>query len=255
VGRWNQEARRAFIARDYESSLALYEQAVRRSGSSASLGGALAVRARLGQHDIVANTVDSLLASTGHPGMYLPLALLAADARWALGHEDSALAMLDMILAADWAESHTDAALIRRAILTDPGAPQADLRRFVLSDAPDSVRLAVLDSLPVPARGHPMVVFLRSRALYRTEDYPAALETVSSISFPPRDPLEGMRLQLQGKVLLLMNQPGRAKAVFWNSLNCIDRRSTAAIDRAAEWIDRSEWMQTHARHTSDTGAR
>ena len=247
VGRWNQEAREAFRARDYSRSLALYDQALRRSGSSLSLGGALAARSRLGQHQIVARTVDSLMESTDHPGMYLPLALMAADAHWALGHGDSALAMLERILAADWAESHTDAARIRRAILTDPGAPQAALTRFVLSDAPDSVRAALLDSLPAPARAHPMVVFLKSRALHRAGRYPAALDAVSSISFPPRDPLEGMRLQLEGRLLLLTRQPGKAKAAFWTSLNCIDRTSAAAIDRIATWVDRSEWMQRHAR--------
>jgi hypothetical protein len=56
-----------------------------------------------------------------------------------------------------------------------------------------------------------------------------------------------MRLQLQGKLLLLTGQPGKAKMAFWSSLNCIDRRSVAALDRTAEWIDRSEWMQSHAR--------
>jgi len=247
VGRWNQEARQAFVARDYERSLALYEQALNRSGSSTSLGGALAVRYRLGQHEVVALTVDSLLESTGHPGMYLPLALLAADAHWALGHKDSALAMLDLILKADWSESHTEAARIRRAILTDPGAPQAELKRFVLSNAPDSVRLAILDSLPAPVCEHPMVVFLRSRALYRAGDYPTALNAVMSVSFSPRDPLEGMRLQLQGKLLLLTGQPAKAKVAFWSSLNCIDGRSAAVLGRTAEWIDRSEWMQSHAR--------
>jgi hypothetical protein len=179
--------------------------------------------------------------------MYLPLALMAADAHWALGHEDSALAVLERILAADWAESQTEAARIRRAILADAGAPQAALKRFVLSDSPDSVRVRILDSLTAPARGHPMVVFLKSRALHRAGRYPAALDAVSSISFPPRDPLEGMRLQLQGRLLLLTRQPGKAKAAFWTSLNCVDRTSAAAIDRIAEWVDRSEWMQRHAR--------
>jgi hypothetical protein len=196
---------------------------------------------------MVASTFDSLMASTGHPGMYLPFALLAADAHWALGRGDSALRLLEMILAADWSESHSEAALIRRAILSDPEAPQVELKRFVLSDAPDSARLAILDSLPALSGGHPMAVLLRSRALHRAGRYPAALEAVSSISFPPRGPLEGIRLRLQGQLLLLTHQPGKAKAAFWNSLNCVDRRSAAAIDRTAEWVDRSEWMQRHAR--------
>lgn len=247
VGRWNQEARQAFLARDYERALALYERALARSGSSASLGGALAARSRLGQYGIVAATVDSLMESTDHPGMYLSLALMAADAHWALGAVDSARALLDMILAADWDESNTDGARIRLALLADPGVPHAELRRFVLSDAADSVRLAILDSLPAAARNHPMVDFLRSRALLRLGKYQEALGAASAASFPARDPLEGMRLQLEGRLLVLTGQPGKAKAAFWSSLNCIDRRSAAAIDRTAEWIDRSEWLQTYGR--------
>lgn len=247
VGRWNAEARQALAGRDYEHSLALYERALSRSGSSASLAGALAARFRMGQHGIVAHVVDSLMASTGHPGMYLPLALMAADAHWALGQEDSALALLDAVLAADWAESHTEGARIRRAILTDPGAPEPHLKRFVLSDTPDSARLAILDSLPLPARNHPLTRFLKSRALYRAGEYAAALEAVAPVSFPRTDPLEGMRLQLLGKLLLLTGQPGKAKVAFWSSQNCVDPRSVAALDRIAEWIDRTEWMQQHAR--------
>jgi hypothetical protein len=96
-----------------------------------------------------------------------------------------------------------------------------------------------------------MVVLLQSRALFRSGRYREALNGVSSISFPPRSPREGMRLQLQGRALLLTDQPGKAKAAFWSSLNCIDRRSAAAIDRAAEWIDRAEWMQTSARSSQE----
>jgi len=179
--------------------------------------------------------------------MYLPFALMAADAHWALGREDSALRILDMIIEADWSESHTDAARIRRAILTDPRAPGEKLKGFVLSDAPDSVRLAILDSLPAPAREHPMVVLLRGRSLHRAGNYSAALQAVTAVVFPARNPLEAMRLQLLGKLLLLTGEPGKAKVVFWNSLNSIDPRSAAALDRTAEWIDRSEWMQAHAR--------
>jgi tetratricopeptide (TPR) repeat protein len=241
VGRWNAEARQALSGREYARALELYTRALSRSGSFASLAGVLAARSRLGEHAVVSDMVDSLRASTGHPGTYLPLALMAADALWALGNRDSALSVLEAIISADWSEAHADAARIRRAILTDTAAPAEGILRFVLSDAPDSDRVAILDSLPVYARAHPAVALLRSRALLRSGRPREALEAVSSVSFPARDPLEGMRLQAQGRALMETGQPGKAKAAFWQSLNSIDRRSAAAMNRIADWIDRAEW--------------
>jgi hypothetical protein len=119
--------------------------------------------------------------------------------------------------------------------------------KFILSDASDSVRVAALDSLPAPARAHPMAVFLRARALQRMGKDADALNAVSSIRFARADPLEAMRLQLEGRLLLRAGKPGKAKAAFWNSLNSMDHTALAALTRTSDWIDRSEWMQAHAR--------
>lgn len=230
----NARARNQFSDRDYGTAAKLYRLSFEESGGYESLAGFLASSYRRGDYGVVISSLDSIIVRSSNPGQYLPLFLTIGDAFWMQENTPRARELYERVRIADFSESYTEAAALRLAILAD-STWQDRLKRVVLSDSPDSVRLAELENIS----GTPVVVFLRGRALFRLQRFEEASAALSAASFS-QDQLEVARLLHLGGALFRSGRLQDAKAAFWTSLNY--QSSEVAVVRVGQWIERCEWM-------------
>jgi len=121
------------------------------------------------------------------------------------------------------------------------------LRRYFLSGAPDSVRVAMLDSLLATNRSDTIACYLKGKALLRLGRNSESLEVLDSLNMLPLDPvLEAIRLKSEALALYRLGMFQKAKEKFWLSLNAV--RTDAAQIEVDDWIERCEYM-------ARTGAR
>lgn len=254
MARRNEEARHAIARRDYEGARRQYALMLGETGAFEAVYGYLLASHRLGRHAVVAGFVDSLLGTTAHPGMFLPMYLLGADARWAMSirsadpdseayHRGLAQTLAAVVRDADWTEQQSEGSRIRLLALDDPVAASAVVA-YLLSDGGDSVRLRLLDSACAAGARSPVVQYLRGRNLQRIGDVDRALEAMDSVSFTGADEwLEACRLRTTGILLARLGRYEEARVRFWTSLN--HEAAPAVQNRVNEWVNRCEWMERH----------
>lgn len=243
IARRNEEARRLFAERDYVGARRLYAQSCREAGGYESLSGSLSSAFRMGEYATVVGVLDSIRDKSDRPGQYAPLFLYGGDAFWALGDTGRAEEFYERIQKEDISENLTEAAAVRGIALRDSTIGEGLLRYF-LSDAHDSVRVILLDSLSARSPENLLAPYLRGRLLARMGRHGeavAALERLSLITVSPV--LDALRLKTMGASLFQLQRYGEARTAFSLSLNAA-ATEVARLD-VADWIDRCEWMASH----------
>lgn len=243
VARRNDEARRRFAERDYAGARRLYGQSYREAGGYESLSGSLSSTLRMGEYATVVGMLDSIREKSERPGQYAALLLFGGDALWALGLTERALEFYERIRKEDIAENLTEAATVRGIALCDSTVREGFLR-YVLSDAHDSVRVILLDSLSARSPDNPLVLYVRGRLLARMGrhgDAAAALEKLDMTKISPA--LEALRLRTLGASLFHLQRYLEARRAF--SLSLSAGATEVARLNVADWIDRCEWMVSH----------
>jgi len=176
------------------------------------------------------------------PGRYLPLFLVSGDAFWAQGKLDRALVLYDSVHRADISRGITEASICRTLAIDN--VHHEALRRFTLSDAPDSVRIALLDSLLSVDPTDMLVQFLRGKTLLRLQRYDDAKKTLQGFDIGGTDAqLETSRRVAIGQALFRLHRFQEAKAAFWESLNVA--YSDGAKTMVDQWVERCDWMSRH----------
>ncbi len=243
IARRNDEARRLFAERDYAEARRLYGQSFREAGGYESLSGSLSSALRMGEYATVVGVLDSLRGKSERPGQYAPLFLYGGDALWALGDTERAQEFYERIRKEDIAENLTEAATVRSIALRDSTVPKGFLRYF-LSEAHDSVRVILLDSLSALSPDNPLLPYVRGRLMARMGRYgeaAAALERLNMANVSPA--LEALRLKTMASSLFQLQRYAEARTAFSLSLNAL-ATEVARLD-IADWIDRCEWMTSH----------
>jgi tetratricopeptide (TPR) repeat protein len=236
----NSEARAAFLVRDYRKAYNLYQRSFAEARSIESLGGVLSSALRLGEYRTVTADFDTVIAMAERPMSYLSLFLPIGDAAWAAGDRGRAAAFYRALARTDISDGLTEAALVRMVALSDTLSPERFLP-FFLSDATDSARLALLDSISLAGSNHPLLQYVRGKTLIRLsryEDARHALDSLSADALPPR--LTAERLRMLGFAALRLRAWQDARMYYWNSLNY--HSTDAAIEEVNDRIAWCEWL-------------
>ncbi len=236
-----REARRLVTERRYDAALPLYRTLASMGGYDA-VAGLLTVYARQQDHNAVLDLYDSLVTHDPHPARYLPLAIAAGDAAWAIGDPLHARALYGTVRAAHITPSLSEAAAARLLALGDTVAASG-FRTFFLSDASDTTR-AMLLSAPSNTGADSLRWFLRGRLLMRLQWYADARALLQRASFLGADPvLESARCVSLGDAALRSGAYQEARAAYWSARNH-DTRPAAAIE-IDERIARCEYLEHH----------
>jgi hypothetical protein len=240
----NDAARAALARRDYAGARDLYRASFQEAGGYESLGGLLATMVRLREYEAAVRLCDSTIAGSDHPAQYLPLFLWYGDARWALGDTAGARQLYQRLRDADLADHLVEGAAVRLLAL-DGSLHRNDVLAFFLSDAPDSARIMMLDSLArlVPKEA-PLLRYLAGRTMARKGEPASAVAVLQSVDLTALSlPLEHLRRKTVGGQYYLLNNLEAARTTFWLSLNGLT--SEAATIEAREWVTRCDWMKRH----------
>ncbi len=242
VGERNRIAGQAFAGREYAVAESLYAIAYAEGGSFESLSGLATAAYRRGAY----RTVDSILNQAGTTpeasDRNLMLALLHGDALWGMDSVRQAFRYYHTLRVVDLTDGLTEAASER--LLALEGNDRTGLKRYFLSPGPDSVRVAVLDSLLSKSPHDPLLRYLSGRESLRRGDYGATAREMDSISLADQDPvLEALRFTTLGLASYFTGGFEKAREMFWQSLNFDD--SDVAELTVNDWIDRCEWKVEH----------
>jgi tetratricopeptide (TPR) repeat protein len=247
MARRNAAGWEAMAVREYDRANGIFSATYAASGGYDAAAGMVWSDFRLRRYDAVVTFLDSVIMRDGHPMQYASMFLPAGDACWALGDRRRATALYERLASADVSLGLTEGALLRSAIADTAVAETAGgaaVLRYFLSDAPDSVRLVLLEA--VPARGTARIIahYIRARSYSRVgrlEDAASILRGLDMRSLGGR--YEALRLQALGETLFRLRQYQDAKASFWLSLNT--RGTPAAVYNVNTWVDRCDWMADH----------
>jgi hypothetical protein len=240
VAGWDRDARQKLSDRDYAGALARYSQSYAAARSYESLSGYLLSSLRLGHTSDVTAAPDSIFLRESNPGQYLLLYLTVGDAFWAEGETGKADDLYKRVQVADVAENYTEAATVRRLALVQPSLADG-FRRYILSDANDSVKVLMLDSLSSGSADRWLPLYLQGRVLIRLKEYSRALSVLQRIDLSIQDHyLEAVRLKSVGRTLFYLERFQEAKAAFWSSLNHVSTQ--VALNEVTDWIERCEFM-------------
>ena len=234
-----REAQRLMADHDYDGALPLYRDLAAVGGYEA-LAGLMNLRARRQEYNAVIDLYDSLRAHDRRPSRYLPLAIVAGDAAWALGDPFRARALYATVRTAHITPSLTETAAIRLLAIGDSAAGPG-LRTFFLSDASDTARVQMLIA-PTNTPGDSLRWYLRGRLLFRMQRYDEARHFFESASFRGADPvLERARCVALGDAELRSGRLQSARASYWSALNSDSR--AAAVLEIDERIARCEFLE------------
>lgn len=236
-------ARNAFTQKNYAVAESLYAQAYTEGHGYDAFAGYLTSALRLGKNAVLRNALDSVILKDDHPARYLTLFIGIGDAFWADKNWQKAHALYDRVYRADVSESFTEAAAVRLLAMDED--PRGD--RFLpilLSDAGDSTRVSLVDSLLRNEPRDDVLEYLKARLLMNSGDYASAVKILQDLNFADADVgLEALRHRFLGEALFRISRYEDARAEFWTSLDFEDTES--AEDKVNAWIDRCEWMQSH----------
>ncbi len=251
VGERNRIAGRALAGRQYAVAESLYAVSYNEGGSFESLSGLATAAYRRGAY----RTVDSVLDQAGNaPGTSdrtLMLAVLHGDALWGMDSVRQAFRYYHALRVVDLTDGLTEASSER--LLALEGNENAILKPYFLSPGPDSVRVALLDSLLSTRPHDTLLLYLRGRESLRRGDYASVARELDSISLADQDPvLEALRFTTLGLAAYFTGEYGKAREMFWQSLNFDD--GDVAELTVNDWIDRCEWKAGHPEnHASGHG--
>ncbi len=240
----NDAARKAWARHDYTSAQALYRASFEEAGGYDAFGGLLATTVRLGQYSAAVRLCDSVILRSDRPAQYLPLFLWYGDACWATGDTARARQLYTRLLGDDLAEYLTESAAARCLALED-SLHRTDLLSIFLSDAPDSIRVIMIDSLSrLASKETLLLAYLAGRTLARKGDPASAIARLQSLDLKNLSlPLEYLRRKTLGEQNYLLGSYAAARAAFWSSLDGLTNE--AAAYEAREWVTRCDWMARH----------
>jgi tetratricopeptide (TPR) repeat protein len=243
VAAQNQRARERFDAKEFGASRRLFKAAYGEGGGYESLAGYVISAYRMGDYPAVTLVLDSLVLIDSRPARFLPLSIYFGDALWALGDPARASGLYEQVQKADIADNLTEAASVRRLALASERLREA-YRRYFVSDAVDSVRIAMLDSLCMAVPRERTAAYLRGRVLFRMGRWAEAINALEPLDFADAAPgIEALRLKSLGAALFELGRYEKARAAFWASLKTV--KTEVALLEATEWIDRCEWMRRY----------
>jgi tetratricopeptide (TPR) repeat protein len=238
----NEQARNSLAEKDYPRAEELFAASYADGHSYESLSGWLVSALREGKFGVLSAVYDTTIAVDPRPAEYLPLFLLIGDAYWAQGRGDRAFVLYDSMQRANLSRGLTDAALCR--MLAMRNEHHAALLSYMLSDAPDSLRLMLLDSLSVLAPNDGLMCFLQGKTLLRLQRFDDALKRLRGFELGDIDVrLEASRRIAVGEALFRLRRFQEAKASFWLSLNNVYSSGAKAL--VDQWIERCDWMSEH----------
>jgi len=240
----NEAARASLARRDYARARDLYRASFQEAGGYESLGGLLAAMVRLREYEAAVRLCDSTIAGSDRPAQYLPLFLWYGDARWALGDTAGARQLYLRLRDAELADYLVEGAAVRLLALDD-SLHRPDFLAFFLSDAPDSARIMMLDSLVrLAPKETPLLRYLAGRTLARKGEPASAVAVLQSLDLTALSlPLEHLRRKTVGGQFYLLGNLEAARTAFWLSLNGLTNE--AATIEAREWVTRCDWMKHH----------
>jgi tetratricopeptide (TPR) repeat protein len=243
IGQRNIAAAAAYNARDYPRAEELYTLSYEEGRGYEALSGMLASALRAGHYGVLTSVLDSVIGKDQRPDQYLPLFLYIGDALWALGRPAEALPLYKRVHDVDFSETYTEGAAVRIPACQSPDQP-SPLLRYLLSGAPDSIRVAMLDSLLERNPADTLASYLKGRALLRLGRNSESAALLDSINLLPLDPaLEAIRLKSVGLAHYRLGAFQKAKEKFWLSLNSVQTEGAQA--EIADWVERCEWMGRH----------
>ena len=159
-------------------------------------------------------------------------------------HFAQALDLYSRVTHADLSEAHTEAAIIRSIALKDPMIRDALFEYFV-SDADDTLRLAMLHSISQASPRNWIPIYLKGKMLYHLKRFDDSFRLLSSVSLAEMNKhLEAIRLKTESKALFRMWRFQEAKASSWLSLNFVT--TEVAMNEVNDWIERCEWFGRRA---------
>jgi tetratricopeptide (TPR) repeat protein len=236
-----REARRLVAERKFDEALPLYRSLAGVGGYDA-LAGLLTLYARRQEFNRVLDLYDSLTAHDPHPARYLPMAITAGDAAWALGNPVRARGLYESVRSALVTPSLTEAAAVRLRAIADTAAGSG-FRTYFLSDAPDEARAAMLNA-PTNTGADSLRWYLRGKLLYRMQHYGDARQLFERAGFLSADPvLEAARCIALGDAALRSGQLQEARTAYWSALNS-DHRAAALLEND-ERITRCEFLELY----------
>ena len=242
IGERNRIAGQALARREFAVAESLYAASYTEGGSYESLSGFATAAYRRGAY----HTVDSVLNQAGTvPGSAernLMLALIHGDALWGMDSVRQAFQYYHTLRVVDLTDGLTESASER--LLALEGDERSGLQRYFLSTGPDSLRVAVLDSLLMTNPDDPLLLYLHGRESLRRGEYGSTAKDLDSISLADQDPvLEALRYTTLGLASYFTGGYDKAREMFWQSLNFDD--SDVAELTVNDWIDRCEWKIQH----------
>ncbi|MCC6395428.1 MAG: hypothetical protein IT282_00300 [Bacteroidetes bacterium] len=238
--RRTREAQQLFEQRRYTEALALFRELASTGGGYAAYAGLMSSLHRQQAYVEATNLYDSLVAHDPHPLRYLPLALTAGDAAWAMGNPIRARSLYGSVRAANVAPWLTEAAGLRLWALEDT-ATSGEFLAYFLADVPDSARATML-TRSTGGSADTLSWFLRARHYARLKWYDLAaqlLERIGVLSYNPF--LETRRRVFLGDMLLRRGMYQEARAQYWSSLNY--DASPFAASEIDERIARCEFLE------------
>lgn len=243
LARRTMQARAAFVRKDYAEAESLYASCYDAGRGYDALAGLLGSALRRGKYGLLRAALDSIVLAADHPARYLPLFIGIGDAFWATGDTEKAFMLYDRVYHADLSEGLTEAAALRIIALNDDDTGGRYLP-VLLSDAGDTARVMMIDSLLSSDPGNRVLTYLKGRTLMRLGDQAGAADALrSGGAFRDDDDLEALRLRFLGQAFFRLGRYNDAREAFWVSLNAV--ATDVAQERVSSWIDRCEWMQVH----------
>ena len=237
----NAKAAAFYAQKDYVSAEQLFAQSYQESKGYEAFSGMLISALRQRAYAVLTTALDSVILPSEHPARYLPLFVSIGDAEWASGNTNTAREVYARLKEADIAQGYTEAAVVRLTALNSGTNGFLD---YFLSNAGDTSRVAMLDSLisgsPEPA----LALYLKGKTLERLGRYDEALAVLQPVPMTGIDPrLEAIRLNVMARALFRLKRYEDAKASFWISLNSVS--SEAFQHHVEDWIERCDWFSAH----------
>ncbi len=237
----NNRARDAYIARRYGEAALLYAESFAESRGYESLAGLIVSDVRLARYDTVLAYYREIIRAAPRPAEYLPLYLGIGDSFRGLGRTDSAATLYGQMVLADISPGLTEGALLRLRSFEEGHRGEA-LWKYLESDAHDSVRVRLLDSLMEADSGNTIVRYVLGKVLLRREEYRRACAVLSGGRMEDGY-LEAHRKSMVGDALVRLGDYQEAKAEYWTALNSLE---TDGFRNAMELsIDRCDWLSLH----------
>ena len=237
----NAKARQWAARKEYALASDLYAESYRDGRGFEALAGFLSSEIHRGHFDVVIAALDTVVMKDAQPMQYLPLFLLFGEALWARGDLKRATEVFDRLACANISETQTEAALLYSRAMEDTALASGFLR-YILSEAGDSHRVEMLDSLSRRNASSWIPRYVKGKALLRLQRFDESLIFLDDLR--PGDPqLEAIRLKSEGIALFRLRRFQEAKARFWYSLNA--RADDVSLNEVNDWVARCEWMSAH----------